>query len=55
VTPLNNPNFGEPYDQLLEKIYELIIDWLVGFFVVELAHPASSHRLGTGAIIFFVP
>ena len=31
---------------------ELIIDQLVGFRVVELAHLGSSHRLGTGIRIF---
>jgi hypothetical protein len=31
---------------------ELIIDQLVGFLVVEPAHPGSSPRLGTGVRIF---
>ena len=33
------------------KSYELIINQLVRFLVVEPAHPGSSPRLGTGARI----
>ena len=38
----------------LENIYggELIIDQLVWSLVVELTHPGSSPRLGTGARTF---
>ena len=38
--------------QFSSSICELIVDQLVGFPVVEPAHPGSSHRLGTGARIF---
>jgi hypothetical protein len=35
-------------------VCELIIDQLVRFFVVELAHWGSSSRLDTGARIFLI-